>query len=180
MPLSDYQKYFAEKHQGPLHSVTVLSHPIQPRHDVKISDDNQDVIRDAVIKAEKYQNSLLVFHGKLSSKKARQINKIAYKIQQPLCIVSCSSFASYYMEETEKKLSLLLATAQTKNWILYLDEADALFNKMMSAIDSDNEQNFSYLLDRLSQYSGMVVLSINEEVYLEKIKYRVQKVITFH
>ena len=43
--------------------------------------------------------------------------------------VDLSQIVSKYIGETEKNLSRIFDRAQNKNWVLFFDEADALFGK---------------------------------------------------
>ena len=78
--------------------------------------------------------------------------------------VDLSMIVSKYIGETEKNLSKLFDTAQNKNWILFFDEADALFGKRTAANSSNdryaNEQT-AYLLQRVEDFPGIVILSSN-------------------
>ncbi len=86
-----------------------------------------------------------------------QVNKEVYKIDLSMVV-------SKYIGETEKNLELLFARAEDKGWILFFDEADALFGKRTSVKDSHDKyanQEVSYLLQRIEDYNGMVILATN-------------------
>ena len=54
--------------------------------------------------------------------------------------------------------------AENKNWILFFDEADALFGKRTGVNDAHDRyanQEVSFLLQRIESYDGLVVLSTN-------------------
>jgi SpoVK/Ycf46/Vps4 family AAA+-type ATPase len=71
---------------------------------------------------------------------------------------------SKYIGETEKNLELLFARAEDKNWILFFDEADALFGKRTNVRDAHDKyanQEVSYLLQRIEDYNGLVILATN-------------------
>jgi len=78
--------------------------------------------------------------------------------------VDLSMIVSKYIGETEKNLAKLFDTAQQKNWILFFDEADALFGKRTSTNSSNdryaNEQT-AYLLQRVEDFPGIVILASN-------------------
>ena len=62
---------------------------------------------------------------------------------------------SKYIGETEKNLEKVFKKAENKNWILFFDEADALFGKRTSISDSHDKyanQEIAYLLQRLEEY----------------------------
>jgi len=78
--------------------------------------------------------------------------------------VDLSMVVSKYIGETEKNLSKVFDTAQHKNWILFFDEADALFGKRTAAATSNdrhaNEQT-AYLLQRIEDFPGTIILASN-------------------
>jgi len=78
--------------------------------------------------------------------------------------VDLSMIVSKYIGETEKNLSKLFDTAQHKNWILFFDEADALFGKrsnVQNAHDKYANQEVSYLLQRVEDFPGLIILASN-------------------
>ena len=84
--------------------------------------------------------------------------------------VDLSIIVSKYIGETEKNLARLFDTAQHKNWILFFDEADALFGKRTETNSSNdryaNEQT-AYLLQRVEDFSGIVILASNLRANLD-------------
>jgi len=78
--------------------------------------------------------------------------------------IDLSMVVSKYIGETEKNLEQLFARAEDKRWILFFDEADALFGKRTSVKDAHDKfanQEVSYLLQRIEDYNGMVILATN-------------------
>jgi ATPase family associated with various cellular activities (AAA) len=78
--------------------------------------------------------------------------------------VDLSMVVSKFIGETEKNLANLFARAENKNWILFFDEADALFGKRTNVRDAHDKyanQEVSYLLQRIENYDGLVILSSN-------------------
>jgi AAA+ superfamily predicted ATPase len=78
--------------------------------------------------------------------------------------VDLSMIVSKYIGETEKNLSKIFDVAQYKNWILFFDEADALFGNR-TATNSSNDrhanQQTAYLLQRIEDFPGIVILATN-------------------
>ena len=71
---------------------------------------------------------------------------------------------SKYIGETEKNLELLFARAEDKDWILFFDEADAIFGKRTNVRDAHDKyanQEVSYLLQRIEDFNGLVILATN-------------------
>lgn len=78
--------------------------------------------------------------------------------------IDLSMIVSKFIGETEKNLSNLFAKAENKDWILFFDEADALFGKRTNVKDAHDKyanQEVSYLLQRVEGYNGLVILASN-------------------
>jgi SpoVK/Ycf46/Vps4 family AAA+-type ATPase len=76
--------------------------------------------------------------------------------------IDLSNVVSKYIGETEKNLASVFEKAESKNWILFFDEADALFGKRTDVRDAhDKYANLviAYLLKRMEEYNGMVILA---------------------
>jgi adenylate kinase family enzyme len=87
----------------------------------------------------------------------KQFNKEVYRID-------LSQVVSKYIGETEKNLEKIFTKAENKNWILFFDEADSLFGKrssISSAHDKYANQEVSYLLQRIEDFPGLIVLASN-------------------
>lgn len=78
--------------------------------------------------------------------------------------VDLSMVISKYIGETEKNLSKIFDIAQYKDWILFFDEADALFGKRTGAETSNDRhanQQTAYLLQRIEDFPGVIILASN-------------------
>jgi AAA+ superfamily predicted ATPase len=78
--------------------------------------------------------------------------------------VDISKVVSKYIGETEKNLSNIFDYAENKSWILFFDEADALFGKRTATSDAKDRyanQEVAYLLQRIEDFPGVVLLSTN-------------------
>ncbi|MBD2753185.1 ATP-binding protein [Spirosoma sp. BT704] len=78
--------------------------------------------------------------------------------------IDLSTIVSKFIGETEKNLSNLFAKAENKDWILFFDEADALFGKRTNVKDAHDKyanQEVSYLLQRIETFNGMIILASN-------------------
>lgn len=79
--------------------------------------------------------------------------------------IDLSRVVSKYIGETEKNLSRLFDRAENKEWILFFDEADALFGKRTDIRDAHDKyanQEVAYLLQRVENYNGLVILATNQ------------------
>lgn len=78
--------------------------------------------------------------------------------------IDLSLVVSKYIGETEKNLAKVFDQAERNDWILFFDEADALFGKRTqtsSAHDRYANQEVAYLLQRIEDFSGVVILASN-------------------
>lgn len=85
--------------------------------------------------------------------------------------IDLSRVVSKYIGETEKNLSRLFDKAENKNWILFFDEADALFGKRTDVRDAHDKyanQEVAYLLQRIENYSGLVILATNQRAHIDE------------
>ena len=78
--------------------------------------------------------------------------------------IDLSQVVSKYIGETEKNLASIFDIAENKNWILFFDEAESLFSKRTSVSDSKDKfanQETAYLLQRVENYNGLIILATN-------------------
>jgi hypothetical protein len=78
--------------------------------------------------------------------------------------IDLSLVVSKYIGETEKNLAVVFDQAERNDWILFFDEADALFGKRTqtsNAHDRYANQEVAYLLQRVEEFSGVVILASN-------------------
>ncbi len=97
--------------------------------------------------------------------------------------VDLSMVVSKYIGETEKNLANIFDQAENKNWLLFFDEADALFGKRTQTSSSNDRyanQEISYLLQRIEDFPGVVMLATNIKANLdEAFSRRFQSMIYF-
>jgi len=78
--------------------------------------------------------------------------------------VDLSMVMSKYIGETEKNLGKLFDNLHGSNKVLFFDEADALFGKRTETRDAHDRfanQEVAYLLQRIEEYDGLVILASN-------------------
>lgn len=78
--------------------------------------------------------------------------------------IDLSMVVSKYIGETEKNLARVFDQAQSRRWILFFDEADALFGKRSATQNSNDRhanQEVAYLLQRVEDFPGTVILASN-------------------
>jgi hypothetical protein len=90
-----------------------------------------------------------LFYGPPGTGKTLTATLLAKKTNLEIFKVDISLVVSKYIGETEKNLANIFAQAENKNWILFFDEADALFSKRTNITDAHDKyanQEVSYLL----------------------------------
>lgn len=85
--------------------------------------------------------------------------------------IDLSMVVSKFIGETEKNLAGVFDQAINKNWILFFDEADALFGKRSNTTSSNDRyanQEVAYLLQRIEDFPGLVVLATNLKANIDE------------
>jgi AAA+ superfamily predicted ATPase len=106
----------------------------------------------------------VLFAGPPGTGKTMAADVLAHSLGLNLYKIDLSTVVSKYIGETEKNLARIFAEAMTSNAILFFDEADALFGKRTQIHDAhDRYANVetSYLLQKMEEYEGVVVLATN-------------------
>jgi AAA+ superfamily predicted ATPase len=122
-----------------------------------------------------------LFSGSPGTGKTMAAEVIAADLQLDLYKVDLARVVSKYIGETEKNLSRIFSEAEDGNAILFFDEADALFGKRTAISDAhDRYANIetSYLLQRMEEYAGTVILASNlrqnvDEAFLRRLRFLV-------
>ena len=91
--------------------------------------------------------------------------------------IDLSAVVSKYVGETEKNLARVFTEAEDANAVLFFDEADALFGKrgeVDRAQDRWANMEINFLLQRVEDYSGVVILASNlrqniDQAFLRRI-----------
>ncbi|TAM96936.1 MAG: ATP-binding protein [Chitinophagaceae bacterium] len=97
--------------------------------------------------------------------------------------IDLSMIVSKFIGETEKNLANVFDQAEHKSWILFFDEADALFGKRTQTSSSNDRyanQEISYLLQRIEDFPGVVILATNLRANIDDaFSRRFQSMISF-
>ena len=105
-----------------------------------------------------------LFFGPPGTGKTLTATLIGQAAQADVYRIDLSLVVSKYIGETEKNLAHVFDQAQSRGWLLFFDEADALFGKRTatsSAHDRYANQEVSYLLQRIEDFPGVVILATN-------------------
>ncbi len=106
----------------------------------------------------------ILFYGPPGTGKTMTAALIGRECNMPVCKIDLSMAVSKYVGETEKNLELIFAHVKDKDWILFFDEADALFRKRTEVKDVHDRyanQEIAFLLQRLEDYPGLAILAGN-------------------
>ncbi len=110
------------------------------------------------------KGAIALFTGNSGTGKTLSAEIIAKELELDLYKVDLSLVVSKYIGETEKNLSRVFAEAQASNAILFFDEADALFGKRSEIKDAHDRYaniEINYLLQRVEEYEGAIILASN-------------------
>ncbi|MDC9621315.1 ATP-binding protein [Xenorhabdus sp. XENO-7] len=165
-----------------------LAQRITPKRSLKdllVSDEVAQQIQE-ILMAIKYREQILaggfkdkigygtgisaLFYGDSGTGKTMAAEVIADCIGVDLIKVDLSTVVNKYIGETEKNLSRIFDLAEQDAGVLFFDEADALFGKRSETKDAqDRHANIevSYLLQRLENFPGLVILSTNNRSHLD-------------
>ena len=105
-----------------------------------------------------------LFHGPPGTGKTLTATLLGKQTAKNVFKIDLSMVVSKFIGETEKNLANLLAKAEKTEDILFFDEADALFGKRTNVRDAHDKyanQEVSYLLQRIENYNGLVILASN-------------------
>jgi SpoVK/Ycf46/Vps4 family AAA+-type ATPase len=106
----------------------------------------------------------VLFHGPPGTGKTLTASLLGKYTNRDVYRIDLSTVVSKYIGETEKNLSNLFDKAAHKDWILFFDEADAIFGKRTNVRDAHDKyanQEVSYLLQRVESHPGLVILATN-------------------
>lgn len=124
----------------------------------------------------------VLFSGPPGTGKTMAAEVMARALALDLYKVDLSGVVSKYIGETEKNLARIFRYAETGNAILFFDEADALFGKRTGVSDAhDRYANIetSYLLQKMEEYEGIVILASNlrqnmDDAFVRRLRFIVE------
>ncbi|MEO7210362.1 MAG: AAA family ATPase [Chitinophagaceae bacterium] len=95
---------------------------------------------------------------------------LSLQYQKDIYQIDLSKLVRRNIGETEKNIEIIFKNAVEKNWILFFDEADALFGKRTSARDAHDKYanlEVKYLLQQIENYNGIVLIKCTTENCLQ-------------
>lgn len=105
-----------------------------------------------------------LFYGPPGTGKTMTAALIGKSTGYEVYCIDLSQVVSKYIGETEKNLAGIFDRAENSRWILFFDEADALFGKRSTTKDAKDRyanQEVAYLLQRIEDFPGVVILATN-------------------
>ena len=112
-----------------------------------------------------------LFYGPPGTGKTLTVSLLGKEFNKDVYRIDLSQVVSKYIGETEKNLEKVFSKAEYKDWILFFDEADALFGRrtnVSNAHDRFANQEVSYLLQRVEDFNGLLILASNFKTNLDK------------
>ncbi|HXS36553.1 MAG TPA: ATP-binding protein [Flavipsychrobacter sp.] len=142
-------------HPRTLHQIKDISIWLEHHHKLSLDDNLKKKVKPG------YR---VLFYGPSGTGKTLTAALLGKEFKKDVYRIDLSQIVSKYIGETEKNLEGVFKKAETKDWVLFFDEADALFGKrtnVQSAHDKYANQEVSYLLQRVEDYPGLLILASN-------------------
>jgi len=111
-----------------------------------------------------------LFHGPPGTGKTLTAALLGQAAGRAVWQIDLSLVVSKYIGETEKNLSRVFDVAEQRGWLLFFDEADALFGKRSDTRDAHDRyanQEVAWLLQRIESFSGVAILASNQKDNLD-------------
>ena len=124
----------------------------------------------------------VLMYGPPGTGKTMAAQVMAREIGMDLYRVDLSQLVDKYIGETEKNIGKIFDCAKEGNFILFFDEADAMFSKRTD-IESSNDKHANtetaYLLQKMEEYDGITFLATNrfgnfDDAFLRRLTYTVR------
>lgn len=161
------QEFPAKRIQTAMEWNDLVLHPSTQAsiEDIKVwLEHHKSLAEDPVIARKLKRGYRVLFYGPPGTGKTLTASLLGKQFNKDVYRIDLSQVVSKFIGETEKNLEKVFTKAENKEWILFFDEADALFGKR-SGISSSNDkyanQEVSYLLQRVEDYPGLIILASN-------------------
>jgi adenylate kinase family enzyme len=144
---------------------------------------NEILLHEWDMKAKIKPGFRVMFYGAPGTGKTLTASLLGKYTKRDVYRIDLSMVISKYIGETEKNLSSLFDKDADKDWILFFDEADAVFGKRTNVRDAHDKyanQEVSYLLQRIENHPGLVILASNFKTNIDTaFTRRFQSIIEF-
>ncbi len=112
-----------------------------------------------------------LFYGPSGTGKTLTSTLLGKEMDMEVYRIDLSKIVSKYIGETEKNLGNVFDQAMHHDWLLFFDEGDALFGKRTenkSSNDRHANQEVAYLLQKIEEHPGIIILATNVRSNLDK------------
>jgi hypothetical protein len=113
----------------------------------------------------------VLFYGPSGTGKTLTATLLGKEFKKDVYRIDLSQIVSKYIGETEKNLNKIFDRAQHQDWLLFFDEADALFGKRTNVQNSHDKfanQEVSFLLQRIEDFPGIMILASNFKTNIDE------------
>lgn len=125
----------------------------------------------------------VLFTGPPGERKTMAAESLAKGLDTPLMRVQLSAVVSKYIGETEKNLRRVFREAEGSGAIVFLDEAEVLFDKRTEVRDAHDRYantEVGFLCERIEEFSGLVIIASNSTKNIEDaFPGRVESIVDF-
>lgn len=116
-----------------------------------------------------YGNALtMLFSGAPGTGKTMMAEAIAKHLDKKLLIANYAQIQNMYVGETEKRIVAAFKQAKEQDGVLLWDEADSMFYSREMASHSWEFRDVNIILQELEKFSGVVILTTNRNVVLDR------------
>ncbi|MCX2742377.1 ATP-binding protein [Mangrovivirga sp. M17] len=125
---------------------------------------SNELYEDADFAKKVKRGYVAMLYGPPGTGKTLTASVLGKELDTPVYAVDLSRVVSKYIGETEKNLEKIFDRLESKECILFFDEADALFGKRTEVKDAKDRyanQEVAYLLQRIEKFPGLVLLASN-------------------
>ncbi len=123
-----------------------------------------EILKDPHLKKYIKPGYRALFYGPPGTGKTLTAGLLGHSTGLDVYKIDLSMVVSKYIGETEKNLGRVFDMAENRRWILFFDEADSLFGKRTensSGNDQHSNQQVAYLLQRIEEFPGIIILATN-------------------
>lgn len=127
----------------------------------------------------------ILFYGDSGTGKTLAATLLGKHLNRDVYSVDISAVSSKYVGETTKRLDSLFNIAESKGWIIFIDEGDALLGQRRATDAGGNgashyaNQDTAFLLQRIEQYDGIIIVATNfrgniDQAFTRRFQYMVK------
>ena len=143
--------------------------------DLVLNASSLQMLADLRLSAKKEEACSALFYGPPGTGKTLAAALIGKELQKDVMRIDVSK----YIGETEKNLEQLFFLAGQNSWILFFDEADALFGKRTNVTDSHDRyanQVMPYFFRKYEKFKGIAILAMHtkpnkDDAFIRRLRY---------